>query len=412
MNRQYIGARYVPKFAEPIEWDNKRSYEALTIVTYLGTSYTSRIPVPVGIEINDNLYWVVTGNYNAQIDEYRKEVSELSTNVENINNKINKVYRKKRIILIADSWGDYTISGTKYSWTDNVINNLKNIDFINISTGGSGFESGSTFLNDLKNANITNKDTIDSIYVMGGTNDVVSLNSGSITESSLKNNIINFISYVKETFVNAELNIGFLGAFYNSLDDLLKVVKIYMSSTIYGCSYLNGIENCCRNTYFIDSSGIHPNIKGFTQVYEMTLNCIINKNCSILYNNIIPSFTLPTTILSVVDSPIDVSQNNNNLIITTRGFAAILSTQEQLKDSYDIVIFNDFQMPQINGTIGIIPILFTFVNGETKWINCKLIFNRSDGKLKITLINKELFNISSNLTTINFDINKILMNVF
>ena len=42
MNRQYIGARYVPKFAEPVEWDSTRSYEALTIVTHNNHSYTSK----------------------------------------------------------------------------------------------------------------------------------------------------------------------------------------------------------------------------------------------------------------------------------------------------------------------------------------------------------------------------------
>ena len=37
--RQYIGARYVPKFSNPIEWNRNNSYEALTIVTYLNNSY-------------------------------------------------------------------------------------------------------------------------------------------------------------------------------------------------------------------------------------------------------------------------------------------------------------------------------------------------------------------------------------
>ena len=31
--RQYIGARYVPAFADPIQWDNKRIYEKGTCVS-------------------------------------------------------------------------------------------------------------------------------------------------------------------------------------------------------------------------------------------------------------------------------------------------------------------------------------------------------------------------------------------
>ena len=72
---QYIGARYVPLFAEPIEWDKTQQYEPLTIVTHEGNSYTSRQFVPTGVEITNETFWALTGNYNAQIEKYRKEVA-------------------------------------------------------------------------------------------------------------------------------------------------------------------------------------------------------------------------------------------------------------------------------------------------------------------------------------------------
>lgn len=72
---QYIGARYVPLFAEPLEWDKTRQYEPLTIVTNNGNSYTSRQFVPAGIEITNNAFWALTGNFNAQVEQYRKEVT-------------------------------------------------------------------------------------------------------------------------------------------------------------------------------------------------------------------------------------------------------------------------------------------------------------------------------------------------
>lgn len=79
--REYIGARYVPVFANPPEWDNSRGYEPLTIVLYQGNSYTSTQTVPPGIEITNTEFWAETGNYNAQIEEYRKEVHNLSVAV-------------------------------------------------------------------------------------------------------------------------------------------------------------------------------------------------------------------------------------------------------------------------------------------------------------------------------------------
>lgn len=71
---QYIGARYVPIFADPIEWNNTRTYEPLTIVSHNGNSYTSRQSVPRGIDISNKKYWALTGNYNAQVEQYRQEV--------------------------------------------------------------------------------------------------------------------------------------------------------------------------------------------------------------------------------------------------------------------------------------------------------------------------------------------------
>ena len=73
--RQYIGARYVPQFANPIDWDKSKTYEPLTIVYAGGNSYTSRQSVPAGIEISNTDYWALTGNYNAQIEQYRAEVA-------------------------------------------------------------------------------------------------------------------------------------------------------------------------------------------------------------------------------------------------------------------------------------------------------------------------------------------------
>lgn len=72
--RQYVGARYVPLFADPLEWSDQTGYEPLTIVTYQGNSYTSMQSVPVGIDIDNTAYWALTGNYNAQIEAYRREV--------------------------------------------------------------------------------------------------------------------------------------------------------------------------------------------------------------------------------------------------------------------------------------------------------------------------------------------------
>lgn len=83
INRQYVGARYVPKLMG--EWNKALQYEPLSIVTHLGNSFTSKVPVPVNIDITNNDYWVNTGNYNAQVEAYRREALEAKQLANNTN---------------------------------------------------------------------------------------------------------------------------------------------------------------------------------------------------------------------------------------------------------------------------------------------------------------------------------------
>ena len=83
---QYVGARYVPLFANPAQWTNDRQYEPLTIVLHQGNSFTSMQYVPVGIDITNEEFWAQTGNYNAQIEQYRQEVREYTKKIATLEN--------------------------------------------------------------------------------------------------------------------------------------------------------------------------------------------------------------------------------------------------------------------------------------------------------------------------------------
>lgn len=96
--RQYVGARYVPVFADPLEWSSAQGYEPLTIVAYQGNSYTSMQSVPAGIDITNTEYWAQTGNYNAQIEAYRQEVL-------NYANKVDGILSNAAFVSLADIGG-------------------------------------------------------------------------------------------------------------------------------------------------------------------------------------------------------------------------------------------------------------------------------------------------------------------
>ena len=83
----YIGARYVPIFADPVEWDDEREYEPLTIVIHDGSCYTSKCYVPKGAPLppypeGQTKYWVKTSDYNYQFADLKKTVLDLSRLVE------------------------------------------------------------------------------------------------------------------------------------------------------------------------------------------------------------------------------------------------------------------------------------------------------------------------------------------
>lgn len=71
----YVGARYVPLFTG--EWDSRKDYEPLVVVTNEGNSYTSKTYVPSGTGITNKTYWECTGNYNAQVETYRTETANV-----------------------------------------------------------------------------------------------------------------------------------------------------------------------------------------------------------------------------------------------------------------------------------------------------------------------------------------------
>ena len=73
--------RYITKFADPIQWDDTRQYEQLTVVQYQGATYVSKQIVPIGIQITDTNYWIRWADFNAQIEQYRQEVRAMDGRV-------------------------------------------------------------------------------------------------------------------------------------------------------------------------------------------------------------------------------------------------------------------------------------------------------------------------------------------
>lgn len=228
--RQYVGARYVPVFANPLEWSDTREYEPLTIVTHQGNSFTSMQYTPTGIDIDNTDYWAITGNYNAQVEAYRKEVAQydgrITNNTNNIailkgdlntvenklNDRINanaaaiaqeNTDRTTNVMLaFGDSYGVDTIAQGPV-WCEITANKLQATELHNYCVGGATFNitKEKNFLVQVDKAisEIKNPEYVKYVGIVGGTND----GSNSITDA-----IVSLVAKINSAFPNAVIGIG------------------------------------------------------------------------------------------------------------------------------------------------------------------------------------------------------------
>lgn len=205
--REYVGARYVPLFADPLQWSNTRTYEPLTIVVNQGNSYTSRQFVPTGIDISNEDFWALTGNYNAQVEQYRQEVlafdGRINDNAQAIVNLKGELLSQKHMVLIGDSYTNPAVPlGNTPLWWEYVCKNL-NVVAHNYAKGGAGYQvSGNLFSTQVANAVADasyDHKMVEYCVVYGGINDI-----GQITATMVQN----VYDALQMEFVNAKVVIA------------------------------------------------------------------------------------------------------------------------------------------------------------------------------------------------------------
>lgn len=117
-------------YADPIDWDITTQYTANTVVVdpKTGTAYISKEPVPSGVLLTNEAYWMVIFNYNA-IQEAIK--SAIASN-EADNEFASKDYKARDLVW----WGNnlYLVlkdinSGSKFLINDNILK-IKLEDYI------------------------------------------------------------------------------------------------------------------------------------------------------------------------------------------------------------------------------------------------------------------------------------------
>lgn len=177
---QYVGARYVPQFADPVEWQPNAYYEPLTIVTYNNNSYTSKKTVPVGISPDNQEYWVMTGNFNQQLNDLSTKIDgwdeEIAANTRTAQQAEATANAAKQAVDNLDLTGLENsveeaiqevedLSSLVHENTDNIATNAAdiNINKANIDTNTNKIATNTTDITALKSRVDTAESTIETI---------------------------------------------------------------------------------------------------------------------------------------------------------------------------------------------------------------------------------------------------------
>lgn len=300
--RQYVGARYVPVFANPLEWSDTREYEPLTIVTYQGNSYTSMQYVPTNISIADTAYWALTGNFNAQVEAYRAEVrafddrikanaAAISANADAISTNAAAISanaaairanadaiaqentdRTTNVMLaFGDSYGVNTISQGPV-WCEITANKLQVTELHNYCVGGATFnttkEKNFSVQVDKAISEIKNPEYVKYVGIVGGTND----GSNSIT-----NAIVSLVAKINSAFPNAVIGIG-LNA---SKQDILsygakqkRIAALNLNGNFDTPVFIDSVVYTQLADGCMMDDNIHPTAKGSNRIGTL-MTCVL-----------------------------------------------------------------------------------------------------------------------------------------
>ena len=323
---QYIGSRYVPIFGRKgessIEWDNSGTYEPLTIVLYQGNSYTSRQFVPVGVEITNEEYWAETGNYNAQIEQYRKEtqqntsdistlqtqmgtangniselqtqmgtangnISELQTQMSTANENIEKITQYNKMLVIGDSWSDPDFSSdVSGKWVDYLAESISFETVQNISESGIGFAhknaNGYNFagLLQAKLSSITDKESVTHIIIYGGLNDV----TYSEQYSDISKGVNNLLSIASQNFPYAKIHLVGINAertLMQTMVNMAPLICMAERATQYDNVFFHNSDSWFATRSDFLGSNSHPSLNGNKTIALYMTKVLNNEPCGI-----------------------------------------------------------------------------------------------------------------------------------
>lgn len=350
INRQYVGARYVPKIMG--EWNKTLQYEALSVVTYMGNSFTSKVPVPANVDITNKDYWINTGNYNAQVEEYRKETEKVANDLRDYKNSF-----KTFALYFGNSYSrgvGSTNNKGLYALTKGIYDDSRLF-----SGDGTGFvdygeHASDTFLTHLNEAiNDTSYDhnKVTHINIIGAWGESREIAKDGAINGSTKISIAmqTFMELVKAHFPNCkEVNYAWCEIRYFYMQSLYDInnsarsewlVNSIMSKSCeqVGINYLGWCSwNWNFSKLYVSNDNYHPNDNGYNKIGNCLRNKLLGK--SITYS----TSTVKQSIADEYGNTIDITVQLNPYSCTLNlKQLYYISIQQTLKFDLSALLKND-----------------------------------------------------------------------
>ena len=260
--RQYIGARYVPKFMG--NYDTTTAYEALSVVDNgAGTTYIAKVPTPPNTPLNNSTYWAVYGASSGAI-------VDLQTRMGNVENDILNQYtlNERKYVLIGDSYG--TTYGGVTGWKDQFVSmlDLSSDDYVAEVANGYGFYAG---FEDLLDSLSSDNDVTD-VIIIGGTNDIQYV---STDLAGLKTRIASCVDKAKTKFPYARVHVGWCSSVFidgpitfNDLPVCRKTIEDV--SAYHGASVIPHLDDILCD-WSLHLNVDHPNTDGCMKIAEQLI---------------------------------------------------------------------------------------------------------------------------------------------
>ena len=416
INRQYVGARYVPKIMS--EWNKALQYEALSVVTYMGNSFTSKVPVPANVDITNTDYWVNTGNYNAQVEQYRKETEDVANDLANYKNSF-----KTFALYFGNSYSrgvGSTNNKGLYELTKDIYDESKLY-----SGDGTGFvdygehanDTFLTHLNDAINDTSYNHNKVTHINIIGAWGESREIaKEGAITGSTkIAIAIQTFMQLVKTHFPNCrEVNYAWCETRYFYMQTLYGInnsarsewmVNSIMSKVCeqQGMNYLGWCSwNWNFSKLYVSNDNYHPNDSGYNNIGNCLRNKLLGKAVTYSTSTVKQSLTDEygnSIDITVQLNPYSCTLNLKKLYYTSIHQVLKFNLSDLLKDN--ATIFENALLP-LNDTVSCA--IFNIVDTTNAiCVDVRVIYENNNFILKINsknLTETQTYNINCSMSNI------------